>query len=230
MRERVSPGVAIGAVGVAVFLVVALLFGFTVVSEEEEEAFNVEFDPAAYVDGVWDNVRTTIKDEAVDLAAILTRLEPDAEGEMPKEALEPIVEEYGLVTPGDAHVYAVTSTGTVTDVDTEGLTRTMGLQVDGYDGPVDVRVYIGMRIPSAETAVRDAPGLIRFGDFKEQTEYGKVASEINKRVVAGLAETDFESLEGQQVQVTGATMMRTQNLIEIPVGELTIVPVEVVTQ
>ena len=104
------------------------------------------------------------------------------------------------MTPGDAHVYAVTTTGTVTDVDTEGLTRTMGLAVDGYDGPVDVRVYIGQRIPSDETAVRDATGIISFGDFKEQTEYGKVASEINKRVAAGLADTDFEALEGEQVQ------------------------------
>ena len=227
MRERVSPGRAVGIVAVAVFLVVSLLFGFTVVSEEEEAALNVEFDPVAYVDGVWDNVRTTIKDEAVDLASILGRLEPDADGNTPKEALAPIVEEFGRVTPGDAHVYAVTTTGTVTDVDSEGLTRTMGLAVDGYEGPVDVRVYIGQRIPSAETAVRDATGTISFGDFKEQTEYGKVASEINKRVAAGLADTDFEALVGEQVQITGATMMRTQNLVQIPVGELLIVPTDV---
>lgn len=227
MRERVSPGVAVGIVAVAVFLVVSLLFGFTVVSEEEEAGFNVEFDPVAYVDGVWDNVKTTIKDEAVDLAAILGRLEPDTDGNTPKEALVPVVEEFGRVTPGDAHVYAVSTTGTVTDVDSEGLTRTMGLAVDGYEGPVAVRVYIGQRIPSAETAVRDAPGTISFGDFKEQTEYGKVASEINKRVVADLADTDFEALEGEQVHITGATMMRTQNLLEIPVGELMIVPTEV---
>ncbi len=227
MSERVSPGVAVGAVAVAAFLVVALLFGFTVVSEDEEAAFNVEFDPVAYVDGVWDNVQTTIKDEAVDLASILGRLDPDPEGNMPKEALVPIVEEFGRVTPGDAHVYAVATTGTVTDVDTEGLTRTMGLAVDGYEGPVNVRVYIGQRIPSAETAVRDASGTISFGDFKEQTEYGKVATEINKRVVEGIADIDFEALEGQQVHVTGATMMRTQNLIEIPVGELLIVPTEI---
>lgn len=229
MSGRVSAGLAFGVAAVAVFLVVALLFGFTVVSEDEEAAFDVEFDPVAYVDGVWDNVRTTIKDEAVDLAAILGRLEPDAEGNTPKEALGPVVEEFGRVTPGDAHVYAVTTSGTVTDVDSEGLTRTMGLAVDGYEGPVSVRVYIGQRIPSAETAVRDAPGTISFGDFKEQTEYGKVATEINKRVVAGLADTDFEALEGEQVHITGATMMRTQNLVEIPVGELLIVPTEVTT-
>jgi predicted lipoprotein len=229
MNGRINRTGAIAIGAAAIFVVVAVLFGFTVVSEEEEAAFDVEFDAAAYVDGVWDNVRTTIKEQPVDLAAVLAQLEPDADGNTPKEALLPVVDEYGRVTPGDAHVYAVTTTGTVTDVETEGLTRTLGLAVDGYNGPVVVRVYIGQRIPSAETAVRDATGLINFGDFKEQTEYGKVATEINKRVVDGLTDTDFEALEGQQVQVTGATMMRTQNLVQIPVGELMIVPVEITT-
>lgn len=229
MNERISRAGAV-AIGVAaVFVAFALLFGFTVVSEEKQASFNVEFDPAAYVDGVWDNVQTTIKDNAVDMAAILSRLEPDAEGNTDKESLVPIVEEYGLTTPGDAHVYAVTTAGTITDVDTEGLTGTAGLAIDGYDGPIEVRVFIGRRIPSAETAVRDAPGTIEFGDFKEQTEYGKVATEINKRVLANIEDIDFESLEGQAVTVTGATMMRTQNLTRIPVGQLMIVPIEIAT-
>ena len=48
-------------------------------------------------------------------SGILREIEPDATGNTPKEDLAPVVEQYGLVTPGDAHVYEVTTTGTVTD-------------------------------------------------------------------------------------------------------------------
>jgi len=230
MRGRISPGLAVVIGALAVFAVMAVLFGFTVVTIEEEEAASVEFDPAAFVDGVWDNVRTTIDDEAVDLAAILREIDPDTDGKVPKEALVPVVEQYGLVTPGDAHVYMVTTTGVVTDVDTESSRGTLGLQVEGYDGPIEVRAYVGRRIPSDETSVRDATGIIRFGDFREQTEYGKVASEINRRVLTQLSELDAASLVGQEVHLTGTMMMRTQNLTQIPVGQLTIVPLEIATQ
>ena len=229
MKWNVSPALAVGGSAVAAFLVVSVLFGFTVVSIEEEEAANVEFDAAVYVDAAWENIRTTIKDGAVDLAAILREIEPDAEGRTAKENLAPVVEAYGRVTPGDAHVYEITTIGTVTDVDTATSRGTLGLQVVGYEGPIEVRAYIGQRIPSDETSVRDATGLISFGDFRDQTEYGKVASEINKRVVADLSEVDAESLVGQEVQITGTLMMRTQNLTQIPVGQLIVVPIEIVT-
>ena len=60
-------------------------------------------------------------------------------------------------------------------VDTSTSLGVMTVQLDGYNGPIKVKVYIGPRIPSDETSVRDAVGFINFGDFKEQTEYGKVA-------------------------------------------------------
>ena len=59
----------------------------------------------------------------------------------------------------------------------------MEIQPIGYDGPIKVLVYLGPRIPSDETSVRDGVGFINFGDFKEQTEFGKVGAEINKRVL-----------------------------------------------
>ena len=48
------------------------------------------------------------------------------------------------------------------------------------------------------SSIRDATGFIEFGDFRDQTEYGKVASEINKKVVADLESLDTASLEGQR--------------------------------
>jgi predicted lipoprotein len=215
------------AVGVGAIIVVSLLFGFTVVGVEEEAARQVAFDPVTYVDGVWENVRSTIVDESVDLGTILGRIKPDAKGKVAKEELLPVAEELGLITTGEAHVYKVAASGTVTDVDTSGSRGTFGLQVDGYDGPIKVRVYVGPRIPSDETSIRDATGLIQFGDFREQTEYGKVAAEINKRVLQGLKGLDADSLLGQHVSLHGAMTIRTFNLTQIDVSELMVVPLDV---
>jgi predicted lipoprotein len=100
--------------------------------------------------------------------------------------------------------------------------------LDGYDGPIKVLLYIGTRIPSDDTSVRDAVGFIEFGDFREQTEYGKAATEINKRVLTTvLGDVDRESLVGKTVSFTGAFTIRTFNLLNIDVSEINIVPMEI---
>jgi predicted lipoprotein len=212
-----------------VFMVVALLFGFTVVSTEQKEALNVQFDPVAYVDETWPTIQTTIAENAVPLADVLNRIEPDAAGKATKESLTPVAEELGRVTTGEAHVYRVTATGTVTDLDTETSRGTIGLQVDGYEGPIDVRVYVGPRIPSDESSIRDATGFIEFGGFRDQTEFGKVASEINKKVAEGLEKVRADVAEGQQLTLTGAMTIRTFNQPQIDVSTLMIVPIDVTT-
>jgi predicted lipoprotein len=230
MNRKISRTLAVTIGLVAAFVVVALLFGFTVVSTEEEAALTVEFDPAAYVDENWDAVQASIKDNAVPLADVLNQITPSAEGKAATEALTPVAEELGLITTGEAHVYRVNATGTVTDVVTDTSKGTIGVAIDGYDGPIEVRVYVGTRIPSDVSSIRDATGFIEFGDFREQTEYGKVGAEINKKVVEGLEGLETEGLEGQQVSLTGALTMRTFNQPEIDVSTLFIVPIEVAAQ
>ena len=227
MRERVSPGMAIGIAAVAVFVVVALLFGFTVISTEDEAALTVEFDPVAFADDNWESVQTAITDNAVPLANVLNEFEPGPDGKVVTEDLTPIAEALGLITPGEAHVYRVTGSGTVTDVDIESSKGSIGIDVEGYDGPIKVRVWIGTRVPSDESSIRDGTGFIEFGDFREQTEYGKVAKEINKKAVAELEGLDKENLEGKTVDFTGAFTMRTFNQPTIDASEITIVPIEV---
>ena len=231
MSRPTSRARVIGGVAVALFVVVGLLFGFTVVSTDEEAASQVGFDPMAYVDGIWDDARTAITESAVPLADVLSRIEPADDGKAAKAELAPVAQELGLITTGEALVFPVTATATVTDADTESSRGTVGLAVDGYDGPIKVRAYIGTRLPSDESSVRDATGFIKFGDFRDQTEYGKVAAEINKRVVAGLEAAGFSgeaasSLVGKQVDLTGAFTLRTFNQPRIDVSTITLVPVE----
>jgi predicted lipoprotein len=219
------------ALAVLIFLGLAGRYGFTVVKiEDAEKAVQSEaFDPVVYVDGIWDSkLLPTFNEKAVELSKILSEIEVDANGTAPKEILTAIAQNYGLITDGEAHVYMVKGSGKITNVNTETSLGTVEVALDNYDGPIKVLIYVGTRIPSDETSIRDAVGFISFGDFKEQTEYGKVASEINKRVLSqALGNLDKNSLEGKAISFQGAFNIRTFNLVQIDVKEIHIVPVEI---
>ena len=219
-------------IGIAVilFLILAGLYGFTVVTiEEAESAVQSEaFDPVAYVDGIWESQLIPAFDEnAVDLSRILSEIELDANGTAPKDDLIAIANQYGLITVGEAHVFMVKGHGKIVSVDAETSLGTAEVQIEGYQGPVRVLLYIGTRIPSDDASVRDGVGFISFGDFREQTEYGKAATEINKRVLSTVLEDiDRENLVDKNVTFKGAYTIRTFNLINIDLQEINIVPVE----
>jgi len=209
-------------------------YAFTVVSiEQEEQAIKSEtFDPVSYVDGQWaEKIVPTIQNDGKDLKTVLGEMQPGPDGKAPKSGLVKVVEKYGLITVGEAHAYMVKGEGVVSKVDTSKSIGLITLTLDGYDGPIQVNLYIGPRIPSDETAVRDAVGFITFGDFKEQTEYGKVASEINKRVNAEvLSKLQKDQLEGKRIAFTGAMIIRTFNLVNIDLKQVNIVPVTIEIQ
>jgi len=206
-------------------------YGFTVVSiEDAEKAAQSEiFDPVTYVDGIWDSsILPAFQEKAVELPKILSEMQVDSNGTVAKDDLIAITNHYGLITVGESHVYMVKGTGRITSVNTETSLGTVEVTLDGYEGPMKVLIYVGTRIPSDETSVRDAVGFINFGDFKEQTEYGKVASEINKRVLSQvIGNIDRNSLMGKTLSFTGAFNIRTFNLIQIDLKEIRIVPVEI---
>jgi predicted lipoprotein len=228
MKPKAST-IVIGLVTLLI-LVLAARYGFTVVSiEEAESAVQSEaFDPVAYVDGIWESkLMPTFNESAVELSRILNEIELDASGTAAKDDLIAIANQYGLITVGEAHVYMVKGSGTIVSVDAETSVGTAEVQLDGYDGPIKVQFYIGTRIPSDNASVRDSVGFIAFGDFKEQTEYGKASTEINKRVLATvLGDIDRENLVGKTISFKGAFTIRTFNLIQIDVKEINIVPVE----
>lgn len=222
MIRRVA-GLAIVLVGI----IVLFPFAFTVVPIEAKGSLDQGFDPAAFVDGIWGDIETKTKTDAADMATLLPAIAPDAKGFVGKDELAKVTSEHGLITPGEAHVFLVKVTGTVSEVDTSSSVGTMTVSIDGYDGPITVKVYLGPRIPSDDSSIRDAVGFITFGDFKDQTEYGKVASEINARIVANLKTLDASRLEGEPVTVVGALTIRTFNLVQIDVSTLRVVPIAV---
>lgn len=214
---------------VILFLILAGKFGFTVVKTEDvAKAIQSEaFDPVTYVDGIWESkLIPTFAEKAVELPKILSEMKPEANGAAPKDNLIAIAKKYGTITVGEAHVYMVKGSGKITSVNANTSLGTAEVRLDGYEGPIKVLLYIGTRIPSDETSVRDSVGFISFGDFKEQTEYGKVGSEINKRVLSSvLAGVDKNALLGKTVKFQGAFNIRTFNLLQIDLKEIKIVPV-----
>lgn len=204
---------------------------FTVVSiqEMEEQKISETFDPVKYVDGIWESkILPAVATKAVDLASILNAMKPNAQGIAAKNDLIEVAEQYGLITVGEAHVFLVKGEAKVVSVDTSTSLGVMEIQPVGYDGSIQVLVYLGPRVPSDETSVRDGVGFINFGDFKEQTEFGKVGSELNKRAIShAYASVDKEQLVGQTIVFTGAMTIRTFNLVDIDLKKVTIIPITV---
>jgi len=219
------------AVAILLLLILAGRYGFTVVSIEDAEntVESETFDPVAYVEGIWESeMLPTFNDKAVEINRIFSEIETDADGTAPKDDLIAIANQYGLITVGEAHVYMVKGSGKIVSVNAETSLGTAEVVLDGYEGPIKALLYIGTRIPSDETSVRDAVGFITFGDFKEQTEYGKAASEINKHVLTTVLDgMDRDNLVGKTISFKGAFTIRTFNLIQIDVKEIHIVPVEI---
>jgi predicted lipoprotein len=228
MKHKI--GSIIGAIAVILFLVLAGRYGFTMIRIEDAEktAQDEVFNPVAYVDSIWESkVLPTFNEKAVDLSIILSEIKMDANGTAPKDELIAIAKDYGSITVGEAHVYMVKGSGKIVSINNETSLGTAELELDGYEGPIKVLLYIGTRIPSDDASVRDAVGFITFGDFKEQTEYGKAGSEINKRVLTTvLNNIDKDNLVGKTISFKGAFNIRTFNLIQIDVKEIRIVPVE----
>ena len=218
---------------IGILLVIAFIavlpFSVTVVPIAQVEAVKAaeEFDAVTFVAGIFDSqVVPMVQEKAVDLPAILNQFTVNEQGIAQKDQLLPIAEQNGVITVGEAHVYMVKGQGVVTEVDTESRVKTMTVQLDGYDGPIAVKLYTGPRIPSDETSVRDAVGFLNFGDFRSQTVYGKVASELNKLIVNQvLGGVDVADLVGKTISFTGAFGIRTFNLVDINLSQVTIAPV-----
>ena len=229
--KRITSVTIFFALAVLVLIVLIGRYGFTVVkiADEQKIAQSLVFDPAAYVDSIWESkLIPTYDQKAVDLSIILTEMQPNADGTAAKDKLITIANKYGLITVGELHVYMVKGSGRIVNVSAETSVGTAEVALDGYSGPIKVLLYIGTRIPSDDTSVRDAVGFITLGDFKDQTEYGKAGSEINQRILTQVLDPlDRNNLLGKTVSFTGAFSIRTFNMVNINIQKINIIPIQV---
>lgn len=216
---------------VAVLFLASLPFSVVIVEGGElaEQKAAKTFDPAAYVDDIWESrILPTFEEDAQELATVLNVIEVDENANGDKSQLAAVTAEYGTITAGEAFIFLFRGSGTVTEVSPLG--RAM-IAVDGYDGPIEVELYVGGRVPSDETSVRDGVGFIEFGDFRTQTEFGQVAAEINSRVLDEvLAPFADDDLTGSEISFLASISIRTFNLVQIDLSSMKLLPVKVVRE
>jgi predicted lipoprotein len=212
-------------------ILVSVHFGFTVVTTEQVEAMQLAgvYNADEYVEQIWSDLLVpTVDENAVELAEILTSFQVGDDGFAIKDRLIDVAERFGRITDGEAHVYLVSGRGEVVSVDSDSRVGTLQLNLDGYPGPTAVRLFIGPRIPSDESSVRDAVGFISFGDFRDQTEYGRVASAINRKVYSEILEPlDVNDLVGKRITFHGAFSIRTFNRVEIDMSSISVTPTRI---
>lgn len=232
MKPKIIPFTI--ALVVLVFLVLVGRYGFTVVKIKDVDKViqSATFDPVAYVDGIWSSkLIPTFNEKAVDLSKILSEMQPDANSHVTKDKLISITKSYGLITVGEADEYMVRGKGQVVSVDTSSNTGSMEIQLEGYSGPIKVKLYTGPIIPADDTSIRDSVGFINFGDFQDQTQYGKVAAEINNRVIKDvISPLNTQNLQGKSISFEGAFTIRTFNIVVIDLSEINIVPIMITVE
>ncbi len=93
-----------------------------------------------------------------------------------------------------------------------------------YSGKIVTVLQIGPLVRG--DGVRDGVGFIKFGDFKDQTEFGQISRELNRRVSEQvLANLDLANLVGKKVSFDGVFTIRTTNQTNIDLSEVVITPV-----
>ncbi|EAU47964.1 DUF2291 family protein [Salipiger bermudensis] len=179
-------GLILGAVALCV--VAAMALDTTVVTIGSDEDTRVAgFSPDAYGAEQFPRIREDITTRAVDAATLAAALAED------KAAA---AAQYG--TGGAMPVLPVRLSGTVG----EGKGGIYDVAVEGVED-VRIRVQTGPAING--TDLRDAPGDIAFGEFKNQIEYQDAGAGINRAMKAEVLEgLDTSDLTGKQMTVTGA--------------------------
>jgi predicted lipoprotein len=99
----------------------------------------------------------------------------------------------------------------------EGRSGVFNLSVDGMPETIRIRVQTGPAING--TDLRDMPGDIEFGDFKNQIEYQDAGSGLNRAMAATvLKDLNRDSLPGKVIEVTGVfKLINPKNWLITPV-------------
>ncbi|WP_285571905.1 DUF2291 family protein [Actinoallomurus iriomotensis] len=154
-----------------------------------------KFNATSYADGVWSSkVVPAAQQGAVDAATLLPALRADQNGASAR---------YGKQAgAGSPYSFLVKGTGTVTGTSTGNAVGSIQVKVPGV-GKTDVNLAVGPAFVG--TAVRDAVGFIKFGQFTNQIDYADAATALNAKVKATVVNgVDLKSIKGKKVTFTGA--------------------------
>ncbi|RYV51187.1 DUF2291 family protein [Pengzhenrongella frigida] len=180
---------------IALGIVGAMAATTTTISADDTEAASVGqhvFDAVEYATAKYDSeVVPAITDNAIEITELVPQIITD-----PQAAGEQFGHHDGPTSP---FAYPVTGTGVAGPV----AGTLLPVTIAGMPAGVTVMLQIGPAING--TALRDATGLIDFGDFLNQMEYANASTELNTLVKSDvLAGFDAAAAEGKTVTFTGA--------------------------
>ena len=186
------------------------------IGHEDELTGTVRFNAAKDVERIWGSkVLPELSKKAVDLPTFFK----ESNGDL--KALASKYGKYSMGTSGELS-YAVKGTGTVIEVNQEKQAGYMTVKLDGYDGPVVVKLQIGSVYKGS--ALRDTLNFIKFEDYTNQVDWAKVSQSlhdmVNKAVVGGV---DLKTLKGKKIFFVGCFSVDKKE-------ELLITPVEIKVQ
>jgi predicted lipoprotein len=160
------------------------------------------FDPKEFGSETYPEVADTIQQDATPLAEVLSAVAAD-----PEQAGQELGRREG--TSG-AYTYSVEGQGTAGKVQQSLLP----LSVPGLPNGTSVSLQVGPAING--TALRDASGVVEFGQFTNQVEYADAATALNSEMREQvLAELDPASLSGKKVSFVGAVQLLSPAVVTI---------------
>ncbi|MDP5306060.1 DUF2291 family protein [Paracoccus spongiarum] len=184
-RRGLMIGLGLGAVVLA-----AIALDTTVVPVGSEADVRAQaFSADSYGQQEFPRIRDVVKARAVDAATLAPAVLAD------KDAA---AAQYGTAASTGAIMFV-----TVTGVAGEAKSGVYPLAAEGLPADITLRVQTGPAING--TDLRDAPGDIAFGQFKNQIEYQDAGAGINRAMKAEILDPiDTAGLTGKTLTVTGA--------------------------
>jgi predicted lipoprotein len=193
------------AIGIAVLVVAAIAADTKIVRIGSSADVQAQvFSPDSFGDKQFPRIQAFVESHAVEGPALAAALAADKAGAAKKYGTPSSV---GTIMPVKLTAVAGQATAGVYD-----------LTVAGMPPDIHLRVQMGPAINGTE--LRDAPGDIAFGDFKNQIEYQNAGSAINRAMKkAVLAPVDTGSLTGKTLDIVGVfRLINPKNWLITPVA------------
>jgi predicted lipoprotein len=186
------------------------LFYVVPLAQAEAERNEARFDARRYAEIFWETRLAPHLAEADDALAVLEALR-----DRPQRAREQYGHQVGISRTA---YYFVRGSAMILEVDRKGVAAALAADA----GPADILLATG---PVIGSAVRDATGLLRSGDFSNSQHFNELAGELNRLAEAGPIERLKRGARpGRRVEFVGCAAITADNVPR----PLKVTPVDVV--
>ena len=201
MRSR-NPHIVVACMVLAVIAVSCTIVRHDNASKEAQREIGdlslraSTFDPVQYAEMIWEPVvLPRIESLSVDFNELMIGLNADEEGTSRRYG-------FRLLEEGNRFNFAVQGQVRLLSVDTSSANGLVTVDFYPFTGQADALMSIGPVFRGS--AIRDIQNSFSLNDFTNQTEFARLARELNFKVRdVVLQGIDFEQLVGSQAEILG---------------------------